>query len=102
MDENNQTQPKNYSQYMGTLNRIYRRGNKPQAKKLGDGIGSLKKGADTQQPENGTQLSNRDGGCGGRLYAVLGGDNGHADVLIFLSHTSRNPGALCVRSGVPA
>lgn len=53
MDENNQTQPKNYSQYMGTLNRIYRRGNKPQAKKLGDGIGSLKKGADTQQSENG-------------------------------------------------
>ena len=53
MDENNQTQPKNYSQYMGTLNRIYRRGNKPQAKKLGDGIGSLKTGADTQQPENG-------------------------------------------------
>ena len=53
MDENNQTQPKNYSQYMGMLNRIYRRGKKPQANKLGDGIGSLKKGADTQQSENG-------------------------------------------------
>ena len=53
MDENNQTQQKNYSQYMGTLNRIYRRGSNPQAKKLGDGIGSLKKGAEPQQPENG-------------------------------------------------
>ena len=36
-----------YSRYMGTLNRIYRRNNNPQRKKLGDGIGSLKKG---QQP----------------------------------------------------
>ena len=32
---------------MGTLNRIYRRNNNPQRKKLGDGITSLKKG---QQP----------------------------------------------------
>lgn len=53
MDENNQTQQKNYNQYMGTLNRIYRRGNNPQSKKLGDGIGSLKKGAEAPQPENG-------------------------------------------------
>ena len=39
--------PVDYSRYMGTLNRIYRRNNNPQRKKLGDGIGSLKKG---QQP----------------------------------------------------
>ena len=53
MDENNQTQQKNYNQYMGTLNRIYRRGNNPKSKQLGDGIGSLKKGAEAPQPENG-------------------------------------------------
>ena len=34
--------PVDYSRYMGTLNRIYRRNNNPQRKKLGDGIGSLK------------------------------------------------------------
>ena len=39
--------PADYSRYMGTLNRIYRRNNNPQRKKLGDGITSLKKG---QQP----------------------------------------------------
>ena len=39
--------PVDYSHYMGTLNRIYRRNNNPKRKKLGDGIGSLKKG---QQP----------------------------------------------------
>ena len=39
--------PEDYSRYMGTLNRIYRRNNNPQRKKLSDGIGSLKKG---QQP----------------------------------------------------
>lgn len=42
-----QPKPEDYSRYMGTLNRIYRRNNNPQRKKLGDGIGSLKKG---QQP----------------------------------------------------
>ena len=56
MDENEKKEPEtaqeppkpeNYSRYMGTLNRIYRRNNNPQRKKLGDGIGSLKKG---QQP----------------------------------------------------
>ena len=56
MDENEkktaeapQEQPKSedYSRYMGTLNRIYRRNDDPKRKKLGDGIGSLKKG---QQP----------------------------------------------------
>ena len=39
--------PEDYSRYMGTLNRIYRRNNETGRKKLGDGIGSLKKG---QQP----------------------------------------------------
>ena len=56
MDENEKKEPEtaqeppkpeDYSRYMGTLNRIYRRNNNPQRKKLGDGIGSLKKG---QQP----------------------------------------------------
>ena len=56
MDENEKKEPEmaqeppkpeNYSRYMGTLNRIYRRNNNPQRKKLGDGITSLKKG---QQP----------------------------------------------------
>ena len=42
-----QPKPGDYSRYMGTLNRIYRRNNNPQRKKLGDGITSLKKG---QQP----------------------------------------------------
>ena len=39
--------PEDYSRYMGTLNRIYRRNNETGRKKLGDGITSLKKG---QQP----------------------------------------------------
>ena len=39
--------PEDYSRYMGTLNRIYRRNNETGRKKLGDGIASLKKG---QQP----------------------------------------------------
>lgn len=52
MDENEKKEPEtaqepprpeDYSRYMGTLNRIYRRSNNPQRKKLGDGIGSLKK-----------------------------------------------------------
>ena len=56
MDENEKKEPEtaqeppkpeDYSRYMGTLNRIYRRNNNPQRKKLGDGIASLKKG---QQP----------------------------------------------------
>lgn len=56
MDENEKKEPEmaqeppkpeDYSRYMGTLNRIYRRNNNPQRKKLGDGITSLKKG---QQP----------------------------------------------------
>ena len=56
MDENEKKEPEtaqespkpeDYSRYMGTLNRIYRRNNNPKRKKLGDGIGSLKKG---QQP----------------------------------------------------
>lgn len=42
-----QSKPEDYSRYMGTLNRIYRRNDDPKRKKLGDGIGSLKKG---QQP----------------------------------------------------
>ena len=50
MDENEKKEPEtaqeppkpeDYSRYMGTLNRIYRRNNNPQRKKLGDGIGSL-------------------------------------------------------------
>lgn len=56
MDENEKKEPEtaqeppkpeDYSRYMGTLNRIYRRNNNPKRKRLGDGIGSLKKG---QQP----------------------------------------------------
>ena len=42
-----QPKPEDYSRYMGTLNRIYRRNDDPKRKRLGDGIGSLKKG---QQP----------------------------------------------------
>lgn len=37
-----QAAPVDYSRYMGTLNRIYRRNNNPQKKRLGDGITSLK------------------------------------------------------------
>lgn len=37
-----QSAPVDYSRYMGTLNRIYRRNNNPQKKRLGDGITSLK------------------------------------------------------------
>ena len=56
MDENEKKEPEtaqeppkpeDYSRYMGTLNRIYRRNNNHKRKKLEDGIGSLKKG---QQP----------------------------------------------------
>ena len=53
MDENEKKEPETAQEspkpedYMGTLNRIYRRNNNPQRKKLGDGITSLKKG---QQP----------------------------------------------------
>ena len=36
------TAPVDYSHYMGTLNRIYRRNNNPKKKRLGDGITSLK------------------------------------------------------------
>ena len=42
--------PADYNRYMGTLNRIYRRGNNPRAKKLDSGIDSLKKGAAAPQP----------------------------------------------------
>ena len=45
--------PADYNRYMGTLNRIYRRGNNPRAKKLDSGIDSLKKGAAAPQPANG-------------------------------------------------
>lgn len=54
MDENEKKEPEtaqeppkpeDYSRYMGTLNRIYRRNNNPQRKKLGDGITSLKRAA---------------------------------------------------------
>ena len=46
MDENEKKEPEtaqespkpeDYSRYMGTLNRIYRRSNNPKRKKLGDG-----------------------------------------------------------------
>ena len=59
MDENEKKEPEtaqgspkpeDYSRYMGTLNRIYRRGNNPRAKKLDSGIDSLKKGAAAPQP----------------------------------------------------
>ena len=39
-----------YSRYMGTLNRIYRRNDDPKRKRLGDGIGSLKKGQKPAAP----------------------------------------------------
>ena len=48
--------PVDYSRYMGTLNRIYRRNNNPQKKRLGDGILSLKqeqKSEEPAKPENG-------------------------------------------------
>ena len=48
--------PENYSRYMGTLNRIYRRNNNPKKKRLGDGITSLKqeqKPTAPAKPENG-------------------------------------------------
>ncbi len=59
MDENEKKEPEtaqeppkpeDYSRYMGTLNRIYRRNNNPQRKKLGDGIGSLKTGQQSAAP----------------------------------------------------
>lgn len=57
MDENKQNTapeqqeaPVDYSRYMGTLNRIYRRNNNPKKRRLGDGITSLKKNAETPQP----------------------------------------------------
>ena len=59
MEENKQTHqqnaaPQDYSRYMGTLNRIYRRSSSPRSKKLGDGIDSLKNGGQTpQQPPAG-------------------------------------------------
>lgn len=46
-EQEQQPEKVDYSRYMGTLNRIYRRNNNPKRKKLGDGITSLKKG---QQP----------------------------------------------------
>ena len=48
--------PVDYSRYMGTLNRIYRRNNNPKKKRLGDGILSLKqeqKPEEPAKPENG-------------------------------------------------
>ena len=48
--------PADYSRYMGTLNRIYRRNNNPKKKRLGDGRTSLKqeqKPAVPAKPENG-------------------------------------------------
>ena len=46
--------PADYSRYMGTLNRIYRRNNNPKKKRLGDGITSLKqKPTAPAKPENG-------------------------------------------------
>lgn len=38
-----QPAPADYSRYMGTLNRLYRRNNNPKRRRLGDGITSLKK-----------------------------------------------------------
>ena len=65
MDENEKKEPEmaqeppkpeDYSRYMGTLNRIYRRNNNPKKKRLGDGITSLKqeqKPTAPAKPENG-------------------------------------------------
>ena len=43
--------PVDYSRYMGTLNRIYRRNNNPK-KRLGDGITSLKQEQKPAEPAN--------------------------------------------------
>ena len=48
-----QPKPEDYSRYMGTLNRIYRRNNNPQRKKLGDGIGSLPRRGGRCHPASG-------------------------------------------------
>ena len=42
--------PVDYSRYMGTLNRIYRRNNNPKKKRLGDGILSLKQEQKPEEP----------------------------------------------------
>ena len=44
--------PADYSRYMGTLNRIYRRNNNPKKKRLGDGITSLKQSRNPQRLPN--------------------------------------------------
>lgn len=41
--------PADYSRYMGTLNRLYRRNNNPKRRRLGDGIASLKKDPEPAQ-----------------------------------------------------
>lgn len=66
MDESKQTQeqpgqqntPKDYSRYMGTLNRIYGRNPNSKKKMLEDGIGSLKPGA--QPPQKNPQDGKKD------------------------------------------
>ena len=42
--------PVDYSHYMGTLNRIYRRNNNSKKKRLGDGITSLKQEQKSAEP----------------------------------------------------
>ena len=68
MDENEKKEPEtaqeppkpeDYSRYMGTLNRIYRRNNNPQRKKLGDGIGSLNVGRQPAAPARGPGKKDR-------------------------------------------
>lgn len=44
-----QPAPVDYSRYMGTLNRLYRRNNNPKRRRLGDGIASLKKDPEPAQ-----------------------------------------------------
>ena len=58
--------PEDYSRYMGTLNRIYRRNNNPKKHRLNDGIGSLKKG---QQPAAAPEPGKKDKS----FFVVAGG-----------------------------
>ena len=77
MDENEKKEPEtaqeppkpeDYSRYMGTLNRIYRRNNNPQRKKLGDGH-FAEKGAAACRPCAGAgQKRPQLPCCGGRCH----------------------------------
>ena len=86
MDENEKKEPEtaqepprpeDYSRYMGTLNRIYRRNNNPKRKKLGDGIGSLKKGQQPAAPAPEPGKKDRS------FLAVAGGASSDGDPVFY-------------------